>query len=843
MLILDILDNVTFSIVSGIFMVVAKIYDLMLQIVRQDYTMDPTYFEQFATAVYVLAGVFMLFRTVIGLVQMLINPDQINDKQAGAGKIITRIITCIVMLMLFAPNGILFGQTGLFARVEDALLAEDGLVTNFMNLNLVAKSEGTKSNTNNNIARSSNNDFLIENVDAESKLTCYYINVQKHTVQLSQGNSQKNKHYIDMGNVFKVEFYSGSSGKQKLKGSGGNYTYSIRSDQRINGKDEYGKYASFKSPYVITPGNVFKTSFPKSCPKYLKKTSNAWLAQKNYPGENNKEIEVCDYDNNASTTNQLQKTCLNHGVMLAGSSFKEMNERLTKMKNGIGNNTYSVKAITDNPYIKATTIEQNNHSTTTDPEEIAEKVKKNYLTDIIYPASIVFAQGTASSLQECVDEKRDECAEAQHGENADGTDGMFTNSASNDTIVNLMSSHDLDIGFLISTLTGIALIVYLLYLCIEILVRKLKLYFLGMIAPLPIVCYIDPKDKIFNQWFKMYLSTYADLFIKLISIGIATNLLAAVFEDFWDTGNWLIKFFYIVAILVFAKLVPTMISKIFGLDSMGGSFKAIKDMTKAAAGFGVGAAIGGIAGFKTGQGLGRLGGLARGTMLGAGYGAKGKLTGGAQSVSAQNARINEGKANGLNFWQRAMAGMAGTIGYNPKAKYDNKAKKMEDPKKMLDDFRAHKDDIENAADKYAPLADLQRQVEQGNVSKTTYKNVRDDFIKAAERGDKWFNVMYSDRNGQAHSIGASISDSDRSKVVSEIENMKVHYNSSGSLQKEIKKANGNVAIEIKSYSDFKAAEGVATEKSMEYRKGITKVKSTDEYAKAQAISDYSKSSK
>ena len=174
MLILDIVDKISFGFISGIFMIVAKVYDIMLQIVRRDYIMDATYLEQFATTIYVLAGVFMLFRTVIGLIQMLINPDQINDKQAGAGKIVTRIITCVIMLMVFAPNGILFGQAGLFAEVEAALLAKDGLVTKFMNLNTTTKStEGRKT-------ISSSNDFLIENVQAENKLTCYYINVKKH---------------------------------------------------------------------------------------------------------------------------------------------------------------------------------------------------------------------------------------------------------------------------------------------------------------------------------------------------------------------------------------------------------------------------------------------------------------------------------------------------------------------------------------------------------------------------------------------------------------------------------------------------------------------------------------
>ena len=39
--------------------------------------------------------------------------------------------------------------------------------------------------------------------------------------------------------------------------------------------------------------------------------------------------------------------------------------------------------------------------------------------------AVVFAQMTASSLQECTDTKKAECIKAQRGENENGTDGMF----------------------------------------------------------------------------------------------------------------------------------------------------------------------------------------------------------------------------------------------------------------------------------------------------------------------------------------------------------------------------------------------------------------------------------
>ena len=57
-------------------------------------------FDSFAQSLYTIAGVFMLFRVTVGLINMIINPDQVNDKNAGAGKLLTRIVTSIVLLLV-----------------------------------------------------------------------------------------------------------------------------------------------------------------------------------------------------------------------------------------------------------------------------------------------------------------------------------------------------------------------------------------------------------------------------------------------------------------------------------------------------------------------------------------------------------------------------------------------------------------------------------------------------------------------------------------------------------------------------------------------------------------------
>lgn len=656
-------NNISFSIVSGLYSIVAKIYNFMLDLVRTG-SIDTSPFDDFTTTLYVLAGVFMLFRVIIGMLQMLINPDQINDKQAGAGKMIQRIVLCIVMLMLFVPNGIIFGENGIFHRVEEALLAEDGLVTK---LSGMGDENFSSSPTQKNIVKEGTAGFLIENVYADTKadLTCYYFNVASHSKSTeTAGTGTYTLHKMEVNKFYKIEFYnsvnvSGNSGDQtgKLNCSSGSckYSYIVRSSETI--EDDLGNFSSLNGK--ITMGDAFSDSFPTSCPEYLEKKTNSsgstyYAATKKHPVSN--KIQTCK--NKWGLTRITDGKCYNVGIMGGYSDLSKALENIKKILTDYTNNAktkYSVKTDENSVLDNLSNFVNRENS---------DSGSVSYLNGISNSA-IVFAQGTASSLQECASGYEDDCEEAQKE--------MFESSDGNDKIVELMDNKQLDVGFFMSLITGIALIVYLLFLCVEILIRKLKLYFLEIIAPIPVISYVDPKDKVFNQWMKMYLSTYVDLFIKLISIGVAVTLLEAIFaDDFWQNANLLMKFFEIVAILAFAKILPTMISKIFGLDSMGGSFKDVMGMAKGAAGFAAGGALGAFAGAATGKGLGRFSGALKGATMGVGSGAKGKVFGGSQAISSRNAAINQQKAAGLNMFERMIAGASAKTGIAPGAKAESK---------------------------------------------------------------------------------------------------------------------------------------------------------------------------
>ena len=692
-----------YSLINGIYSIVAKLYDMMINIVCDENVLggltEPL--ENLILTLYVLAGVFMLFRVAIGMIQMLINPDAVTDKQAGAGKMVMRIVTSIVMLLLFVPNGLLFGSNGIFHRVENALLSKGDEVTgkrkglvmriadiNFNKTSGIELPSGVKKGTAS---------FLIENVYAASTpdLTCYFVNIKEHSVE-------NNKHSYNVGNIFKIEFYNNKNGgKKSIDGS--NWSYTVRSDQRIAGKSENGKYADLTGPITIADANAadyaaatakaFTFNSATTCPKSLEKQSDgSWAPRLSYPNK------ATNWMGCSFTIGDGKKTC---PVGIIGGY------------GGKGDGAGGLKALTNDlkQLKKSGTVTTNNkyvakYAVKTKKEKAAEN--RDYLKNVDQN-SIDFIQGVASSLQECSSDKTDDCKKAQKE--------MFITKEGHDDVVDLIKDGDLDIAFIMTMLTGIALVVYIILLSIEVIIRRLKLYFLEIIAPIPAIAYVDPKDKIFNQWMKIYLSTYIDLFIKLIAIGMAVAMLGPVIEGISTADNMLEKFFIIIAVFAFAKVMPTMISKIFGLDSMGNSFKDIASLGKTALGIGgvaaagaltAGAAIGtGVKMFhatKGQSGLQRT--LAAGQAIGSGVGAtvqgmgsakKGNYLAGVKNISDINANRRGKYEGGLKPTDLLAASTLGKFGATTAQKTDRKLAPLNQESERVSDVNKVKDQISSIA--------------------------------------------------------------------------------------------------------------------------------------------------
>ena len=179
-----------------------------------------------------------------------------------------------------------------------------------------------------------------------------------------------------------------------------------------------------------------------------------------------------------------------------------------------------------------------------------------------------------------------------------------------------------------TTVTGILLIVIMAGICIDVAVRCFKLLVLEVIAPVPIMTYIDPKaskDGSFAAWSKTLISTYIDLFVKLGTVYLVLLLASALFkQELFDKAAYnnfsglsylYVQVFLVIGLFQFAKMAPKFIKDALGIKDNGGGSggfmgKALAGIAGAAAGFAGGVATGGLAGGLSGIMTGASSGLA-----------------------------------------------------------------------------------------------------------------------------------------------------------------------------------------------------------------------------------------
>lgn len=171
---------------------------------------------------------------------------------------------------------------------------------------------------------------------------------------------------------------------------------------------------------------------------------------------------------------------------------------------------------------------------------------------------------------------------------------------------------------LFGLVVGAICIVVLIVIAVGVAIRSVKLAFLQVIAPLPIISYIDPKDNsnsMFNKWTKETIKTFLELFIRLLAFYFAILVITRVLIQTGSqvsgaTGSGLVGFsgtvytlreyplviiFLIIGCFLFALQLPKLIENLFG--SLGGFSRDAKSTAAIAAG------IGGVAGGIIGGGI------------------------------------------------------------------------------------------------------------------------------------------------------------------------------------------------------------------------------------------------
>ncbi len=95
------LDSVAYSVFSWMMQLIFDIAAI---------TSDPafnSFYDQIHSRIYAVLAIFMLFKITISMLTYLVNPDTINDKERGMGKMATRVIVSLIMLIAF-PNAFQF---------------------------------------------------------------------------------------------------------------------------------------------------------------------------------------------------------------------------------------------------------------------------------------------------------------------------------------------------------------------------------------------------------------------------------------------------------------------------------------------------------------------------------------------------------------------------------------------------------------------------------------------------------------------------------------------------------------------------------------------------------------
>lgn len=694
------MTKLLFYIIIGIYNSVAKAYYLLNEFSNStNLALIDDAFGNLIDKMYVLAGLFMLFRITVTFLNMLIDPDKVSDKQVGAGAVLKRVFVSLILIIICNPSNFCFG---LLDKVEEAIIgtSEDSLINNIFSGNMISTRTTSKGLS-----------IMFDDVYAASnEFSCFYnvFSVRQQEINYDKIDTDK---ITGMGQYYEAMPYS----------TGQFYITFTRDSSWKKIEYKWGKdsdwYIKFNNSGTTPSGKKYDNSQLNSITSFK---FNTTAGKTSYM-----ESNVCPQGITFSNGKAIFSKESVSGTVVYGSYATYLSEsasneeriaaKITEAKKNINKNSdkvwngdyYSNQNNVDDFYANDPTLtsDEKNTATTTTMEYAKSRASYKEGTDAgsIKFARSIFLVFTDNIYDDPdVDEKLNTVLDSPEA-NGDVFD-LINNTLFKDAVVELDS--------LMAIVVGIVVIVYLLLLCIDVVVRQFKLLILEVMAPIPIISYIDPQNKIFDEWKKMLISVYADLFIKILAIKLGINIIDMMFNSYTNyTG--LKKIMVLFAIFVFMKALPSIINKIFGIDASANSFKEIGNVVKAGAGIAAGGAIGGVAALGTGfaavaatggQGVGNtllaaggaVGRLFSGTLRGMGGGSRGNVTAGL-SASRTNLRNRQAYANGVTASTLAGASLLGGIGMDYASRRDREVAEMKQENENLQRAVEYKDNIENTA--------------------------------------------------------------------------------------------------------------------------------------------------
>lgn len=133
---------------------------------------------------------------------------------------------------------------------------------------------------------------------------------------------------------------------------------------------------------------------------------------------------------------------------------------------------------------------------------------------------------------------------------------------------------------IMSNACGIVVLLILISFSMDLATRAVKLLFLQIIAPIPIISNMDmgKGQDIFKKWVKECVNTYLSVFIRLIAINFAVFMIVLLrgnYKDVFVNNIWL-NIFLIIGCLMFAKQVPGLIEEFLGIKLNGMALHPLK---------------------------------------------------------------------------------------------------------------------------------------------------------------------------------------------------------------------------------------------------------------------------
>ena len=748
------LADLTFSIYR---LVIVNSYNLLVNFAEEINRFDfSNIVDTIRNNIYILLGIFMLFRLAISFINYMINPDAMGDKNAGTGKLVTRVVTSFVLLLALP---LVFP---LLRNLQSALIAPESGEKNFIE-RLIDVATLDYSTANDTLVF--DNILYIDKVKAAETKICDDAEYSSgYFGEKLRGCRYEEDKLIEALKEDYLTNYSDCKGSecyfQECSNANSTKCYSIKIVEEYD--NDYKESGTILR--IDSDNNLYHNSDFRYTPTVYVTASNSTESK----------TLTCYYrmDKTAADSNSAGKHDYQCGVGLVRLQFNNSQDGTSLFFRGITSDKptgWYVKSLDAQGSYKLFSIDSSKSTLYLNSKNMVDDLKngtcprhidgvacddstcKTSSKRIIFSKKTTnssygstFVEGTSdyteflSSINSCSNRNRSTRASDNIGDDLKGDlDNQWQDDLKNSckapgcdfarallasymygkdkneikAIFNEWPTNSDDISLkiengtykyqtVVGLIVGLGLSAFLVTILVELIIRNFKLFILEAVAPIPAICYMNPNDKTFDNWVKQYIGVYLDIFIKLIAINIANILLQYVLASI-DQLDFLETVLYVIAVIVFMKVIPDFISKIFGIKSMGGtmkqSFAMLKSAVSGAAGGVLGAGVALGSGYKTfaaskGQGfLNRtaafaagVGTLAGSTLAGLGSGSKGNITGGLKHATQVNAHRRGLYEQGYGAGSVMFAGL--TKGLNEKdEKVENAFDDILKKRKVMDD--------------------------------------------------------------------------------------------------------------------------------------------------------------